>query len=145
MKYKGIELTPITEVQAFEEPREMLVWDGISKEPLSLNIVAIVNINNTVMALTNTFQYFEYCAEIPQSTTRERTVSEKLQYLKKKESELGDGEFIMARHCEHEEGYYCLNKEIYIDFLAHNKYTFAILKSDDSIEEFEIPEIEEEL
>jgi len=142
MKYKGIELTPITEVQAFEEPREMLVWDEIDKEPKVKDVVAIVNRYHESNVITIHNNLFKYCAEIPQTKTRERTVSEKLQYLKKKESELGDGEFIMARHCEHEEGYYCLNKEIYIDFLAHNKYTFAILKDDDSIEEFEISEIE---
>lgn len=32
MKYKGVELKPITTPQAFNPPKEMLVWDVEDKE-----------------------------------------------------------------------------------------------------------------
>ena len=83
MKYNGIELTPITEVQAFEEPREMLVWQH-SKDKLPSKkeyISAIVNVDSGIKALCINHTWWNYCAEIPQPKQREMTALEVMEYL----------------------------------------------------------------
>lgn len=63
MKYKGIELTEVTEPQLFDPPKKMLVWgryEGITE----LDVYAIVSRKDfTVICENSTWQH---CAEIPE-------------------------------------------------------------------------------
>lgn len=42
MKYKGIELKEVTELQLFNPPKKMLVWDSNSSEPTEKDVVAFI-------------------------------------------------------------------------------------------------------
>ena len=44
MKYKGIELEEVTEVQLFDPPKEMLLWDNKSNSPTKDKVLAILTI-----------------------------------------------------------------------------------------------------
>jgi hypothetical protein len=85
MKYKNTELVPITKVQAFEEPREMLVWNNPGGASLQEREVIGILIDNSkirvaVIAIGG-IVYFDYCAEIPQPTTRKMNALEVMEYL----------------------------------------------------------------
>lgn len=62
MKYKGIELTEVTEPQLFDPPKKMLVWErygGITE----LDVYAIVSRKDFPVICENST--WQYCAEIP--------------------------------------------------------------------------------
>ena len=62
MKYKGIELTEVTEPQLFDPPKKMLVWErygGITE----LDVHAIVSRKDFPVICENST--WQYCAEIP--------------------------------------------------------------------------------
>ncbi len=137
MKYKGIELKPINKVQAFEEPREMVVWQH-SKDKISDNtglIVAIINLNGVVRALVNDGTYWNYCAEIPKPKTRRMNKDEIEFYLWKKNKtefvqiSFGNGAFRSGGFGNF--GY---------DDLSY--YRFRTIDENGKVTEFELPEIE---
>ena len=62
MKYKGIELTEVTEPQLFDPPKKMLVWErygGITE----LDVYAIVSRKDFPVICENST--WQHCAEIP--------------------------------------------------------------------------------
>ena len=63
MKYKGIELTEVTEPQLFDPPKKMLVW-GRYKNITKLNVYAIVSRKDFPVICENTT--WRHCAEIPE-------------------------------------------------------------------------------
>ena len=63
MKYKGIELTEVTEPQLFNPPKKMLVWgryEGITE----LDVYAIVSRKDFPVICENST--WQHCAEIPE-------------------------------------------------------------------------------
>lgn len=64
MKYNGIELTPITEPQIFDPPREMLVWDSGFHEPQIESVYAITM--RKLYGVVAADSCYDYCAEIPE-------------------------------------------------------------------------------
>lgn len=81
MKYNGVELEPITEIQAFEEPREMLVWDEEADVPEIKTVLAIMTKSRGDYNVFNPFKNYKYCAEIPQPTKRDMNNLEVMEYL----------------------------------------------------------------
>ena len=62
MKYKGIELKEVTELQIFDPPRKMLVW-GRYERITELDVYAIVGRKDFPVICENST--WRYCAEIP--------------------------------------------------------------------------------
>ena len=69
MKYKGIELTEVTEQQLFNPPKNMLVWDNEETTPIEIPVLAIVNRTGNRVVTENTM--WRHCAEIPDVTESE--------------------------------------------------------------------------
>ena len=63
MKYKGIELTEVTEPQLFDPPKKMLVWESC-ENITELNVYAIVSRKDFPVICENTA--WRHCAEIPE-------------------------------------------------------------------------------
>lgn len=64
IKYNGVEIQSITECKAFEEPREMLVWNKNFPCPIERMVCAIIPYRHAGSVITTSGAY-EYCAEIP--------------------------------------------------------------------------------
>ena len=64
MKYKGIELTEVTEPQIFDPPKKMLVWDKDVGCPSSANVCAIVSRKDFPVICE--YSTWKHCAEIPE-------------------------------------------------------------------------------
>lgn len=62
MKYKGIELTEVTEPQIFDPPKKMLVWDNYDKVELDVYAITIRK-DFPVICENSTWRH---CAEIPE-------------------------------------------------------------------------------
>lgn len=74
MKYKGIELTEVTEPQLFDPPKKMLVWDNYDK--VELDVYAIVSRKEfPVICVNSTWQH---CAEIPDVSESEQVTYREL-------------------------------------------------------------------
>lgn len=73
MKYNGQELTPITEPQIFDPPKEMLVWDSGSIKP-RIDVVCAITTRNIYQVITLD-TYYEYCAEIPEEPKPKRATN----------------------------------------------------------------------
>ena len=65
MKYKGIELTEVTEPQIFEKPEKMLAWDGDNDIPTECYVYAIVNRGDDSCPVICKYTSFIHCAKIP--------------------------------------------------------------------------------
>lgn len=65
MKYKGIELTEVTEPQIFDPPKEMLVWDDDVGCTSISNVYAIVNCKSD--RVITKYSTWKHCAEIPEA------------------------------------------------------------------------------
>lgn len=63
MKYKGFELTEVTEPQLFDPPKKMLVWESY-ENITELNVYAIVSRKDFPVICENTT--WRHCAEIPE-------------------------------------------------------------------------------
>ena len=140
MKYKGVELKPITEVQAFSEPREMLVWDNKRANPKLRMVYAIVG---SGIAISNDGCFWLYCAEIPEKKKRERTALEVMEYLHEKQVLLdkGNGGVVVARYKpEKKEANYFYYGNLTLT-AVNGKVFYGILKNG-KVTEFELPEIE---
>lgn len=78
MKYKGQELTEITEPQIFDPPREMVVWDD-GNEPTIKYVWGIAppsaNRRYIVATIGNPYQH---CAEIPEEPKPRRATNREL-------------------------------------------------------------------
>lgn len=73
MKYKGIELTPITTPQIFDPPKEMLVWECSFTEPAVKHVYAITG--NPYYPVVTTKSCYDYCAEIPEELKPKRATN----------------------------------------------------------------------
>ena len=62
MKYKGIEITEVTEPQLFNPPKKMLVWDSCG-DIVELDVYAIVSREDFRVICENSS--WRHCAEIP--------------------------------------------------------------------------------
>ena len=62
MKYKGIELTEVTEPKLFDPPKKMLVW-GCSENITELDVYAITSRKDFPVICENST--WKHCAEIP--------------------------------------------------------------------------------
>ena len=62
MKYKGIELTEVTEPKLFDPPKKMLVW-GCSENITELDVYAITSRKDFPVICENST--WGHCAEIP--------------------------------------------------------------------------------
>ena len=62
MKYKGIELTEVTEPQLFDPPKKMLVW-GRYEKIVELDVYAIVSREDFPVICEHST--WRHCAEIP--------------------------------------------------------------------------------
>lgn len=82
MKYKGIELEEVTEVQLFDPPKEMLLWDNKSNSPTKDKVLAIVDGEREFRVITRTTSW-HHCAEIPEEPKKPVTNSELSQWLAK--------------------------------------------------------------
>lgn len=78
MKYKGKELKEITELQIFDPPKEMLVWDTEESEPLKREVCAIIKHKKLNLAITTDIVYFCHCAEIPEEPKPRRATNMEL-------------------------------------------------------------------
>ena len=63
MKYKGIELTEVTEPKLFDPPKKMLVW-GYSENITELDVYAITSRKDFPVICENS--NWRHCAEIPE-------------------------------------------------------------------------------
>ena len=63
MKYKGFELTEVTEPQLFDPPKKMLVWESYENRT-ELDVYAIVSRKDFPVICENTT--WRHCAEIPE-------------------------------------------------------------------------------
>lgn len=84
MKYKGIELTEVTEPQIFDPPRKMLVW-GRYERIAELDVYAIVSRKEFPVICENST--WKHCAEIPKPDEKPVTYRELARWLAK-----GNGE-----------------------------------------------------
>ena len=62
MKYKGIEITEVTEPHLFDPPKKMLVWDSYG-DAVELDVYAIVSREDFRVICENSS--WRHCAEIP--------------------------------------------------------------------------------
>lgn len=67
MKYKGIELTEVTEPQLFDTPNRMLVWDSDDDFPTERDVYAIVHRGADSCPVICKYETFLHCAEIPKA------------------------------------------------------------------------------
>jgi hypothetical protein len=134
------DLTPITKVQAFEEPKEMYVWNNCHKEVFMHKVYGIFNISQALIgALVNingTFTYFENCAEIPKPKTRERTANKIKGYL----HELSKDAYI---ECVNHEVSRTWEYYVLCDFV-HSSCRFRKIDKNGKVTEFKLPDIEVE-
>ena len=86
MKYKGIEITEVTEPQLFDPPKKMLVWDNNVECPFKDNVCAIVNREGFRVITENAA--WRHCAEIPEVMCRRATNRELAKWLV-----LGNGQY----------------------------------------------------
>ena len=91
MKYNGVELVPITKIQAFEEPRDMLVWDEETDIPEIKIVLAIMTKAIGDYNVYNAFKNYKYCAEIPKTQKRDMNSLEVMEYLHKYQLSLNFG------------------------------------------------------
>ena len=137
MKYNGIELTPIEEVQAFEEPIDMLTWCDGHNEPRITKVEAIIKKDGKYMPVyyaRESLYTHDYCAEIPQAKQREMTSLEVMEYL----WERNKSECVVVN-----------TDSISWNLLGFHKliepyfggYKFGIIKNGE-VKEFELPKIE---
>ena len=163
MKYKGIELEPITKVQAFEDGKSMLVWNNNDDDAIMKLVYAITNM--TLDPIICEENDYDYCAEIPKPQKREMNSLEVMEYLHLLQlwldgsitKELATKHFkgfefpefekglVEFRQCpiilkDNEEKGWC-DKAILMEFDDVNTFKFGILKNGE-VTEFEIPEIE---
>lgn len=85
MKYKGIELTPITKPQIFDPPKELLVWDNNFQEPRIVLVWCIAPASAKLdypIRCIGTIHY-EICAEIPKTTSKRATNKELAEWCAK--------------------------------------------------------------
>lgn len=164
MEYKGIELEPITKVQAFEEPKEMLVWNTASKDPYVRMISAITKVKygarERIWAITYiSREMFDYVAEIPTPQKREMNSLEVMEYLHLLQMNLSTGIIRVDNHPKgivystHGHGLIVYDPDVessdkkYSSYSEFNEYDklkdckFGILKNGE-VTEFELPEIE---
>ena len=91
MKYKGIELTEVTEPQLFDPPKKMLVWDNCSNIA-ELDVYAIVSREDFRVICENSS--WRHCAEIPSfPESKPITYRELARWLAK-----GNGEVMWANN-----------------------------------------------
>ena len=87
MKYKGIELTEVTEPQIFDPPKGMIVWDYVGC-PSYANVCAIVRRKDFPVICE--YSTWKHCAEIPEAKLA--TFRELSQWLAKGNGELRFGD-----------------------------------------------------
>ena len=78
MKYKGIELTEVTEPQFFNPPKMMLVWDNYANI-VELDVYAIVSRKEFPVICENST--WKHCAEIPKPDEKPVTYRELSRWL----------------------------------------------------------------
>lgn len=86
MKYKGIELVPKTEEQILDHDKEYAFWD---EDMTAINVVyggciynkKFGNGSTRLEHITKFGVRYENCAEIPQTTMRDRTGLEVIEYV----------------------------------------------------------------
>lgn len=66
MKYKGIELVPITEPQIFDPPKEMLVWDVERLCETSRKAMVYAVTTRESLPVIGLEDSWNFCAEIPE-------------------------------------------------------------------------------
>ena len=92
MKYKGIELTEVTEPQLFDHPKKMLVLESY-ENITELNVYAIVSRKDFPVICENTT--WLHCAEIPEVLeSKIVTCRELARWLAE-----GNGEFLNGNTC----------------------------------------------
>lgn len=67
MKYRGIELKEITAPQICNPPKQMLVWDDTTEEPVARDVYAIVDRGPDGYPVIAQYGSFRHCAEIPET------------------------------------------------------------------------------
>lgn len=72
MKYKGIELTEVTEPQIFEKPERMVVWDRDDDFPTECDVYAIVDRGTDSCPVICRYETFLHCAKIPDVSESEQ-------------------------------------------------------------------------
>lgn len=83
MKYNGIELTPITEPQIFDPPKEMLVWCFDNHcETARKDMVCAITIRESLPIIGLNDSY-NFCAEIPQQQSNRATNIQFTEWLAK--------------------------------------------------------------
>ncbi len=133
MKYNGIELVPIAKVQAFEEPREMLVWNNRSSSTTTIEVVAIIKNSRTTTCIDVNLTAWDNCAEIPKQKTRKRNKDEIEFYLwERNKTECVQFSFA-GRAWVFDYGY---------GFENLDRYKFRTIDKNGKVTEFKIPEIE---
>ena len=99
MKYKGIELTEVTEPQLFAPPKKMLVWDNCSNIA-EIDVYAIVSRGDFRVICENSS--WRHCAEIPKVPELELvTYRELARWLAEGNGEVKD---------ENDEGTICMSR-----------------------------------
>ena len=73
MNYNGVEVKEVTELQLFDPPKRMLVWDKDNEYPSTANVCAIVN-RKTSRVITENVPW-RHCAEIPEVQVTHRELS----------------------------------------------------------------------
>ena len=120
MKYKGIELTEVTEPQFFNPPKKMLVWDHYG-DVVELKVYAVVNRGADSFPVICQYSTWKHCAEIPESKPKSVTYRELARWLAE-----GNGEVKWSNTV-------CTNWNYLIDneneFLSEN---FSVRKWDDT-------------
>ncbi len=135
MKYNGIELKPITKVQAFEEPRELAVWGNLNN-PRTQLIIAIVNFGNgKLYAIDIDGHNWEGFAEIPKPKTRRMNKDEIEFYLWKKNKT----EFVQVSY---DNGAFRSGGFGNFGYDDLSYYRFRTIDENGKVTEFELPEIE---
>lgn len=118
MKYKGIELTEVTEPQIFDPPKEMLVWDDDVGCISISNVCAIVN-RKSDRVITK-YSTWKHCAEIPEAKQKYVTYRELARWLAE-----GHGEVKWTN-------YVCTNLSYAIDSENDIPKIFSIRKWDET-------------
>lgn len=78
MKYKGIELTEVTEPQLFDPPNRMLVWDSDDDFPTERDVYAIVHRGADSCPVICKYETFLHCAKIPDVSESEQVTYREL-------------------------------------------------------------------
>lgn len=160
MKYNGIELEPITKVQAFEEPKEMLVWNKSYERPLLKKVYAITNLEiESIICNSNDY---DYCAEIPKRQTTEMNSLKVMEYLHKLQLWINNKDQNFEFYIPQEIIYFYADGGVVVynvgsnnnfgewanyssfwGFIDNMSYKFGILKNG-KVTEFKLPQIEVE-